>query len=555
MTTIDTGRATAAQLALILDTRRAESGDDAAATDAEILAHVRNTLTLPGEGAPGGHPVTDDGTDYAAALIAFLTPAPTADALLATIEQLQQQVWAAAPVLLVVTVTDDGETYRALRCPVCDQLVTDSYGDLYAVDVSTRWNIAETDDDHQQMSVSRGTTTTAAPCTTCTRQASRTPSSRPRTGPRAGADPAGRGRPTGRPRGATSSCSPVSRLRRGASSARAAVTEHRRSEPLRGRIPRFLHLSAVSTYFAPSATCRLSRTRSQAPLFRRERRHSAASTQLVFTRRRGREKRSGRRQKPRSSASTTGPVAFMVAHRLRRNHREHHHRNRDHRAHRPDHPCHRGERAHQRPRDQGFHRVDPRERRHHPNPRPPRRHGNVIVRAGQRRTLAAGEAEVPTVPVYVVEGDDTTADRIIQQIIENDQRADLSTADRTAAWAQLAFEGISAAQIAKRTGTKTDAVKKGLAVAESATVTSALNEHALTLDQAAVLLEFEDDADARAHLIEVATTDPAQFEHTAQSLRDDAAEKARLAAVEQEQIDNGFQVLTHGEAYGRKARG
>jgi ParB family chromosome partitioning protein len=48
--------------------------------------------------------------------------------------------------------------------------------------------------------------------------------------------------------------------------------------------------------------------------------------------------------------------------------------------------------------------------------------------------------------------------RIVQQIIENDQRAELSVADRTAAWAQLAFEGVSAAAIAKRTGTKTDAV-------------------------------------------------------------------------------------------------
>lgn len=68
-------------------------------------------------------------------------------------------------------------------------------------------------------------------------------------------------------------------------------------------------------------------------------------------------------------------------------------------------------------------------------------------------------------------------------------------------------------------------MKKGLAVAESATVTSALHEHSLTLDQAAVLLEFEDAADARAHLVEVATTDLTQFEHTAQSLRDNAAEK------------------------------
>ncbi|MCM6761137.1 ParB/RepB/Spo0J family partition protein [Rathayibacter sp. ZW T2_19] len=177
-------------------------------------------------------------------------------------------------------------------------------------------------------------------------------------------------------------------------------------------------------------------------------------------------------------------------------------------------------------------------------------HGNIIVRAGQRRTLAAREAGVATIPVYVVEGDETTADRIVQQIIENDQRAELSVADRTAAWAQLAFEGVSAAAIAKRTGTKTDAVKKGLAVAESATVTSVLHEHELTLDQAAVLLEFEDDADARAQLVEVATHDPAQFEHTAQGLREEAEERAMLAKAEQEHTANGFQVLTRSDAYG-----
>lgn len=180
-------------------------------------------------------------------------------------------------------------------------------------------------------------------------------------------------------------------------------------------------------------------------------------------------------------------------------------------------------------------------------------HGNVIVRAGQRRTLAAREAGVATIPVYVVDGNATTADRIVQQIIENDQRTELSIADRTAAWAQLAFEGISAASIAKRTGTKTDAVKKGLAVAESKAVTSALHEHELTLDQAAVLLEFEDDADARAELIEVATHDPAQFEHTAQSLRDEAAHQALLTATEQEHTANGFQVLTRTDAYSEES--
>ena len=75
MTSTDTGRATAEQLVLILATSRDEDPENATTTDAEILAHTRNTLGLPGECGPGGMPVYDDGTAEVAALIAFLTPA------------------------------------------------------------------------------------------------------------------------------------------------------------------------------------------------------------------------------------------------------------------------------------------------------------------------------------------------------------------------------------------------------------------------------------------------------------------------------------------------
>ncbi|NQX10369.1 ParB/RepB/Spo0J family partition protein [Microbacteriaceae bacterium VKM Ac-2855] len=177
-------------------------------------------------------------------------------------------------------------------------------------------------------------------------------------------------------------------------------------------------------------------------------------------------------------------------------------------------------------------------------------HGNVIVRAGQRRTLAAREAQLATIPVYVIDADETSSDRIVQQIIENDQRTELSTADRTAAWAQLAFEGVTAATIAKRTGTKAATVKAGLAVADSAVVTSVLHEHELTLDQAAVLLEFEDDQDARDELVEVATADPRQFAHAAQRLRDEQERKARIAQVQAEHAERGFQILSRTDAYG-----
>lgn len=50
------------------------------------------------------------------------------------------------------------------------------------------------------------------------------------------------------------------------------------------------------------------------------------------------------------------------------------------------------------------------------------RYGNVLVRAGQRRTLAAREAGTTTIPVYIVDADEATVERIIQQMVENDQR-------------------------------------------------------------------------------------------------------------------------------------
>jgi hypothetical protein len=71
----DTGSATAEQLALILTTQRTEDPDNwTGASDAEILSHVRNTLSLPGQRVVGAFPVMDDGSAYAVALIALLTP-------------------------------------------------------------------------------------------------------------------------------------------------------------------------------------------------------------------------------------------------------------------------------------------------------------------------------------------------------------------------------------------------------------------------------------------------------------------------------------------------
>lgn len=86
--------------------------------------------------------------------------------------------------------------------------------------------------------------------------------------------------------------------------------------------------------------------------------------------------------------------------------------------------------------------------------------------------------------------------------------------------------------IAKRTGTKSGEVKSGLAVAGSAVAASAITRYQLTLDQALALTEFEDNERACAELVATAQSNPGQFPHALQRLRD-ARTNAELAAAKQ----------------------
>ncbi|WP_370532076.1 ParB/RepB/Spo0J family partition protein [Clavibacter sp. VKM Ac-2872] len=155
--------------------------------------------------------------------------------------------------------------------------------------------------------------------------------------------------------------------------------------------------------------------------------------------------------------------------------------------------------------------------------------GRVLVRAGQRRTLAAREVGLTTIPVHIIEGDDATAERIVQQLVENDQRSALTDVERTVAFKQLSLEGMSMATISKRTGTGPRVVKKTLRVANTPSPAAALTDHQLTLDQAAALVEFDEYPEIQARLIETARTRPAQFDH---ELRFSQQERARKQAVQ-----------------------
>ncbi len=168
----------------------------------------------------------------------------------------------------------------------------------------------------------------------------------------------------------------------------------------------------------------------------------------------------------------------------------------------------------------------------------------VHVRYGQRRTLAAQQVGLTTVPVYVVDLDQADdAQRIIEQLVENDQRQALTDGDRIQAWKALELEGLSPTAIAKRTGTNRDKIKTGLAVAGSDTGTRLVAEVGMTLDQAATLMEFEGDDETVADLTEVAFSNPGFFPHAVQRARDDRAAAEAREATEQVEAAKGHRIL------------
>lgn len=85
----------------------------------------------------------------------------------------------------------------------------------------------------------------------------------------------------------------------------------------------------------------------------------------------------------------------------------------------------------------------------------------VAVRDGQRRTLAARQAGLTAIPVYVLstagavpDAKTAAAERIAQQIVANDQRTALTDAQRAKGINQMLLAGISAGKVARILRTK-----------------------------------------------------------------------------------------------------
>ena len=172
--------------------------------------------------------------------------------------------------------------------------------------------------------------------------------------------------------------------------------------------------------------------------------------------------------------------------------------------------------------------------------------GQLRVRSGQRRTLAAREAGLATVPVYVrpaTAGDERAevAERVSEQIVENDQRRSLTDAQRARGIQQMLDAGLSVTKVAKKLSVAKDTIKAAGSVAKSTGAMDALVRGQLSLIEAAAITEFEDLPGALERLLNVAGT--SRFEHTVAQLRNERASAEAEAQAAHSWSERGFTVL------------
>jgi ParB family chromosome partitioning protein len=79
--------------------------------------------------------------------------------------------------------------------------------------------------------------------------------------------------------------------------------------------------------------------------------------------------------------------------------------------------------------------------------------GTLTVLAGQRRTLAARETGLASIPAVVSDTPPADADRLVDQYVENEHPAGRLNGEQFTPVEQMALAGPSEHQIAKRTGT------------------------------------------------------------------------------------------------------
>ncbi|OZC83449.1 hypothetical protein CH282_15985 [Rhodococcus sp. 06-418-1B] len=121
--------------------------------------------------------------------------------------------------------------------------------------------------------------------------------------------------------------------------------------------------------------------------------------------------------------------------------------------------------------------------------------GTLAVIDGQRRTLAAREAGLTTIPVLVraetEEEKAATIERITAQVVSNDHRTDLTRGQRMNAVAQLLDLGMTVPQVSKKLALRKDYTEQAGRAGRSANARRRVDDGQLSLEGAALLADLE----------------------------------------------------------------
>ena len=178
--------------------------------------------------------------------------------------------------------------------------------------------------------------------------------------------------------------------------------------------------------------------------------------------------------------------------------------------------------------------------------------GELILRFGLQRLQACIETG-RKVLAMVIDGTAGTSDadieRILLQLAENDRRRDLTAGERAGAVAELFALGADARTVGRRTGLGKSEIAAARKTAKSETARTLAAQYPLTLDQAAVIAEFDDTPELATDLAEVARDNPAQFAHAAEMARDERDEAAMIGARAAELTAQGYTVSSERPHY------
>lgn len=156
-------------------------------------------------------------------------------------------------------------------------------------------------------------------------------------------------------------------------------------------------------------------------------------------------------------------------------------------------------------------------------------HGVIYIEIGQRRSLAAAQLKLATIPVIVKPRADVEAEKMLAQLVENDRRQGLRDSEHAAAYQQLTLFGLKPDDIAKRTGTKRDTVRAAVKIIkDQPDVLEVMKEHPITLDVAAQIVEFNEHRDLVDRLTEVAEKTPERLAHEIGYAREEVEARAEV---------------------------